>query len=115
MLKTLAFLSSKKNIQTTLVVSDDYKKYFEKIWADKNRFEQIFLNFISNSIKFTGQGGKIEVLLYVKRLSRSQAATKEQEPKQMSKEANLELPISEKQSEVSEDERSLTAYNTFVI
>jgi len=59
----MSFLSLKQNIKTVLTISDDQVKYFDAVLGDKNRFEQILLNFISNSIKFTQRNGTIEVKL----------------------------------------------------
>ena len=45
-------------------------KYFSSILGDQGRYEQILLNFLSNSLKFTNQGGKVIVQLQVKTLKK---------------------------------------------
>ena len=57
---TLEFLSKKKNIRTILTVEPD-ASLVSNIYGDKNRFEQIFINFISNALKFTHENGQVEV------------------------------------------------------
>lgn len=42
---------------------EEIKKIFRNIYGDKNRYLQILLNFLSNSIKFTPEGKEITVQL----------------------------------------------------
>ena len=65
---TLQFISESRNIKTTLIVNPEHTKYFESVYGDKNRYTQIFLNFISNSLKFTNTGGEVKVTLKIKSL-----------------------------------------------
>jgi signal transduction histidine kinase len=39
--------------------------YIQSIYGDQGRFKQIFLNFISNSLKFTNKKGKVTVLVKI--------------------------------------------------
>lgn len=51
-------LSLKKGIRLEFSISED----IPAIYADKLRFKQIIYNLVSNAIKFTSEGGKVEVL-----------------------------------------------------
>jgi two-component system sensor histidine kinase BaeS len=42
---------------------DRRENKFEKIFNDKNRIQRVIVNLISNSIKFTQRGGKVDVIL----------------------------------------------------
>ena len=64
--RTLEFLSKKKNIQT--VKTFDKLSLFSNLFGDRNRFEQIFINFLSNALKFTHDGGKVEVKVNSKKM-----------------------------------------------
>ena len=39
------------------------RKFFEKIFSDEQRYIQILNNFLTNAIKFSDDGGKVEVKL----------------------------------------------------
>lgn len=57
----MSYQAEQKQI-TLLLEFDQSKPYiFCSVYNDKRRFLQIFLNFISNSLKFTSQGGFIKV------------------------------------------------------
>lgn len=60
-MSTLEFMASKKKINMEVVINPKHVKYFENLYCDEKRFEQIFLNFISNALKFTDQGGNVKV------------------------------------------------------
>ena len=66
---TLKFLSDQKQVKTKLLVDPAELRYFEEIFGDENRYEQLFLNFISNAIKFTRPGTFVEVILSANQLS----------------------------------------------
>ena len=48
------------------VSSKQDMKFLHSVVGDSRRFLQIFLNFMSNSIKFTSKGGLVQVLFKVK-------------------------------------------------
>jgi signal transduction histidine kinase len=50
-------------------VEENDIKFFESIYGDDKRYEQILLNFVSNALKFTNQGGNVDVYLEIKSLS----------------------------------------------
>ncbi len=47
----------------SLNLIDRRENKFEKIFNDKNRIQRVIVNLISNSIKFTQRGGKVDVIL----------------------------------------------------
>mmetsp|Transcript_13325 Transcript_13325/g.20815 ORF Transcript_13325/g.20815 Transcript_13325/m.20815 type:complete len:142 (+) Transcript_13325:2328-2753(+) len=64
--KTLDFMATQKGITTQLEIEADKEQYFEQIYGDENRYEQILLNFISNALKFTNNKGTVTVKLNTK-------------------------------------------------
>jgi len=52
-------LAERKSIQLEMSVTG----HDSTISADRHRLEQIFVNFLSNAVKFTGEGGQIRVLV----------------------------------------------------
>ena len=64
--ETLRFISEPRNIKTSIEIKKSDEKYFEALYGDSNRFQQIFLNFFSNSLKFTAPGGAVVVKLSIK-------------------------------------------------
>eukprot|EP00347_Sterkiella_histriomuscorum_P019508 403341364 len=56
---TIEFQAQQKNIFIQNEFSEDKTEYFVQILGDQNRYLQILLNFLSNSIKFTPTSGKI--------------------------------------------------------
>ena len=40
-------------------ISKEDEQYFMKLYGDKNRFVQVIINFLSNSLKFSDQGSNI--------------------------------------------------------
>ena len=61
--ETLKFISENRKIKTTLTVDPNEVKLFKNVYGDRNRYQQFLLNFISNSLKFTSSGGKVNIIL----------------------------------------------------
>lgn len=64
---SLMILKDNANLRDVkLKVSIDHKQhlvFLEHIKGDENRLQQIFLNFLSNSFKFTNAGGTVEIFI----------------------------------------------------
>lgn len=74
--KTLKYISDSRQVTTSLHVKQKQLRFFEEVFGDANRIQQILLNFISNSMKFTKQGGFVKVvvgLVKVRRVMPSEA------------------------------------------
>lgn len=59
--QTLKFISETRGVKTIVEVKPKHMKFFEAVYGDSNRFQQILLNFISNSLKFTRREGFVKV------------------------------------------------------
>ena len=58
----LAHSAKQQGIELVASISSrDDLKYLQSVYGDERRFMQIILNFMSNSIKFTPEGGRVEV------------------------------------------------------
>ena len=61
-----------KNITVVVInskrpdLSEGVELYLRCVYGDKSRFLQIMLNFLSNALKFTPEGGKVEITTIVK-------------------------------------------------
>jgi CheY-like chemotaxis protein len=58
---TFAELANNKNVSFTTAIDPELQQTFK---TDRFRLEQILKNFISNAIKFTPDGGKVELSIY---------------------------------------------------
>ena len=61
----IQFQAETKKISLMLLVDQNQPNILKKILNDGRRFQQILLNFISNSLKFITQDGFIKVHLEV--------------------------------------------------
>mmetsp|Transcript_12667 Transcript_12667/g.19689 ORF Transcript_12667/g.19689 Transcript_12667/m.19689 type:complete len:156 (+) Transcript_12667:1130-1597(+) len=59
--KTLEFLAKTKQIRTIVDHDPAQSELLQRIFGDENRFEQIFLNLVSNALKFTNQDGTVRI------------------------------------------------------
>lgn len=57
--ETLSFQALSKGIELSYKYDDHTAGYFLEVLGDENRYLQILLNFISNSLKFTPKDGKV--------------------------------------------------------
>jgi signal transduction histidine kinase len=64
-MKTLEFLSQKKRINIKLDYEEKYQTLLEGLYGDEKRYEQILINFLSNALKFTNEGGNVDIILNV--------------------------------------------------
>jgi len=95
---TLEFLSRKKSIDTVLDVKGDGQSLFKEIYGDQNRFEQIFVNFVSNALKFTNEQGKVEVRLVSQSLTKANKAMQDKLKKESSESVSPVSTTSDKGS-----------------
>lgn len=58
-LNTLAHAVSAKNIGVFFTFSEDARRLF--VYVDQQRLQQVFWNILSNAVKFSPSGGKVEV------------------------------------------------------
>ena len=59
------FHAQNNKIKLVVETDDQHAYMLKSIIGDRRRFLQIMLNFISNSLKFTDEGGTIKVILRV--------------------------------------------------
>jgi len=63
-LSVVSHFAQSKNIKLEQpIVKEDQKIYFMTLFGDKNRFIQVIINFVSNSIKFSHPNSKIKLHL----------------------------------------------------
>ena len=61
--ENLGYMAIEKEVNMGLKVDEQLWPFLKNINGDENRFTQILLNFLSNSLKFSPQKGNIQVLI----------------------------------------------------
>ena len=62
--KLVSHIASVKQVELVLpLITDQMMKVFSRINSDKNRIQQVFVNLLSNSLKFSNTNSRIEVNL----------------------------------------------------
>ena len=59
--ENLGYMAIEKEVNMGLKVDEQLLPFLKNINGDENRFTQILLNFLSNSLKFSPQKGNIQV------------------------------------------------------
>lgn len=61
----VSHVAERKSVTLERSAIDDGEndQYFSQIYGDENRFMQVIINFLSNSLKFSDHGSKINVFL----------------------------------------------------
>ena len=60
-IESLQVMFEKKYYEKSLTVTRDVRMEHEKIYVDRGKLQEIFLNILSNAIKYTPEGGAIHI------------------------------------------------------
>ena len=68
--KMVEHFASKKNVELILnEIDETHEPYYNSVFGDQHRFMQVIVNFLSNSLKFSNQDGKIIIDLKLNEIS----------------------------------------------
>lgn len=61
----VSHVANKKDVflEEPVILNQDEVPYYSAIYGDDNRYLQVIINFLSNSLKFSNSGSKIKIAL----------------------------------------------------
>ena len=95
-LKIMIYEANKKQIGYTVSINDkENLKYVQNMNGDQNRIQQVLINLISNSLKFTPKNGEIQIQINAYLLPQNE--------NQREKNIQLEISVIDNGSGISEE------------